>query len=186
MLTASRGNVTQDVRALFASFVIGGTFASAGMGGYNAAIADLYADDPAAMATASSRLGLGPLLGGVVGPREQQIGGSGGSLAPPGLLLEAPRPLLTHLYTVYMACSECLLTRLNPLAERTCFSQVGPVVGSALAARDMRLPYAGPAAPGPYSPELAPQATPSSWRRGRERERHREQGGGGQRSSEQR
>ena len=65
-----------------------------------------------------------------------------GSLAPPGLLLEPPGPLLTHLYTVYMACSECLLTRLNPLAERTCFSQVGPVVGSALSARDMRLPYA--------------------------------------------
>ena len=109
MLTASRGNVPQDVRALFASFVIGGTFASAGIGGYNTAIADLYADDPAAMATASSRLGRGPLLGGVVGPREQQIGGSGGSLAPPGLLLEPLGPLLTHLYTVYMACSECFL-----------------------------------------------------------------------------
>jgi hypothetical protein len=39
--------------------------------------------------------------------REQQIGGSGGSLEPPGPLLEPPGPLLTH-----------------PLAERTCFSQV--------------------------------------------------------------
>ena len=62
------------------------------------------------------------------------------SLVPPGLLLEPPGPLLTHLYTVYMACSEFLLTRLNPLAERTCFAQVGPVVGSALSARDMQLP----------------------------------------------
>ena len=48
--------------------------------------------------------------------REQQIGGSGGSLEPPG-------PLLTHLHTVYMAHSECLPTRLSPLAKRTCFSQ---------------------------------------------------------------
>ena len=55
--------------------------------------------------------------------REQQIGGSGGSLEPPGPLLESPGPLLTHLHTVYMAYSECLPTRLNPLAERTCFSQ---------------------------------------------------------------
>jgi hypothetical protein len=29
-----------------------------------------------------------------------------------------------HLHTVYMAYSECFPTRLNPLAERTCFSQV--------------------------------------------------------------
>jgi hypothetical protein len=55
--------------------------------------------------------------------REKQIGGSGGSLEPPGPLLEPPGPLLTHLHTVYMAYSECLPTRLNPLAERTCFSQ---------------------------------------------------------------
>ena len=48
--------------------------------------------------------------------REQQIGGSGGSLEPPG-------PLPTHLHNVYMEYSECLPTRLNPLAERTCFSQ---------------------------------------------------------------
>ena len=53
--------------------------------------------------------------------REQQIGGSGGSLEPPGPLLEPPGPLLTHLHTVYMVYSECLPTRLNPLAERTCF-----------------------------------------------------------------
>jgi hypothetical protein len=45
------------------------------------------------------------------------MGGSRGSPEPPG-------PLLTHLHTVYMAYSECRPTRLNPLAERTCFSQV--------------------------------------------------------------
>jgi hypothetical protein len=56
--------------------------------------------------------------------REQQIGGSGGSLEPPGPILEPPGPLLTHLHTVYTAYSEHLPTRLNPLAERTCFSQV--------------------------------------------------------------
>ena len=55
---------------------------------------------------------------------EQQRGGSGGSLEPPGLHLEPPGPLLTRLHTVYMAYSERLPTRLNPLAERTCFSQV--------------------------------------------------------------
>ena len=43
--------------------------------------------------------------------------GSRGSLEPPG-------PLLTHLHTVYMEYSECLPTRLNPLAERTGFFQV--------------------------------------------------------------
>ena len=48
---------------------------------------------------------------------EKETGGSGGSLDPPG-------PLLTHLHTVCMAFSECLPTRFNPLAERTCFSQV--------------------------------------------------------------
>ena len=47
---------------------------------------------------------------------------------PLGLFLEPPGPLLTHLHTVLMACSECLPTRLNPLAERTCFSQVPPVL----------------------------------------------------------
>jgi hypothetical protein len=30
-----------------------------------------------------------------------------------------------HLHTVYMEYSECLPTLLNPLAERTCFAQVG-------------------------------------------------------------
>ena len=49
--------------------------------------------------------------------REKQIWGSGGSLEPPG-------PLPMHLHTVYMACSECLPTRLDLLAEKTCFSQV--------------------------------------------------------------
>ena len=53
-------------------------------GGWQAAIADLHADDPAALASASSLISLGPVLGGVL----------------------------------------------------------GPVVGSALAARDIRLPYA--------------------------------------------
>jgi hypothetical protein len=51
-------------------------------------------------------------------PGRNIYGGSGGSLEPPG-------PLLTHPHTVYMAYSECLPTRLTPLAERTCFSQVG-------------------------------------------------------------
>ena len=54
---------------------------------------------------------------GDVGRREIEMGSAGGSLEPPGPL--------THLHTVYMAYSECLPTRLNPLAERTCFSQVG-------------------------------------------------------------
>jgi hypothetical protein len=49
--------------------------------------------------------------------RKEEIGGSGGSLVTPG-------PLLTHLHTVYMAYSGCLPTHLNPLADRTCFSQV--------------------------------------------------------------
>jgi hypothetical protein len=58
-----------------------------------------------------------PSGAGLLAPgREQQIGGSGGSLEPPG-------PLLTHLRTVCMAYSERLSTRLNPLAEGTCFSQ---------------------------------------------------------------
>ena len=43
---------------------------------------------------------------------------------PLGLFLEPPGPLLTHLHTVYMAYSERLPTRLNPLAERACCSQV--------------------------------------------------------------
>ena len=47
--------------------------------------------------------------------REQHRGGPGGSVEPPG-------PLPMHLHTVYMECSECLPTILNPLAERTRFS----------------------------------------------------------------
>ena len=43
---------------------------------------------------------------------------------PLGLFLEPPGPLLTHIHTVYIRYSECLPTYLNPLAERTCFSQV--------------------------------------------------------------
>ena len=43
---------------------------------------------------------------------------------PLGLFLEPPGPLLTHLPTLYLASSKCLSARLNPLAERTCFSQV--------------------------------------------------------------
>jgi hypothetical protein len=43
-------------------------------------------------------------------------------LNPLSLFLEHPGPLLTHLHTVYTADSERLPTRLNPLAERTCFS----------------------------------------------------------------
>ena len=62
--------------------------------------------------------------------REQQIGGSGGSLEPPGPLLEPPWPLLTHLRTVYMVCSECLPTRLHPLVERPCFSQATPTASA--------------------------------------------------------
>ena len=46
-----------------------------------------------------------------------------------GLTTATSGPLLTHLHTsntIYMVHSECLPTRLNPLAvERTCFSQVG-------------------------------------------------------------
>jgi DHA1 family tetracycline resistance protein-like MFS transporter len=67
---------TQDVRALFASFVIGGTLASAGMGGWQAAIADLHAGDSAALASASSMIGVGPMLGGMLGPL---VGGALGS-----------------------------------------------------------------------------------------------------------
>jgi hypothetical protein len=64
------------------------------------------------------------LAGDDVTAREKQIGGSGGSLEPPGPLLEPPGPLLTHLHTVYMAYSDCLPNHSNPLAKMTCFSQV--------------------------------------------------------------
>ena len=53
----------------------------------------------------------------VVSHWEKEMGCSGGSLEPPG-------PRLTHLHTIYTAYSECLPTRLNPVAERTFFSQV--------------------------------------------------------------
>jgi hypothetical protein len=43
----------------------------------------------------------------------KRSGAQGGSLDPPGLL--------THLHTAYTAYSECLPTRLNPLAERALF-----------------------------------------------------------------
>ena len=43
---------------------------------------------------------------------------------PLGLFLNPQLGLLTHLHSVYMAYSVCLPTRLTPLAERTCFSQV--------------------------------------------------------------
>jgi hypothetical protein len=58
--------------------------------------------------------------------REKEIRGSGGSLDPPG-------PLLTHLHTVYIAYSECLPTRLNPLAERAFFSQAPRLPKTSLA-----------------------------------------------------
>jgi hypothetical protein len=54
-----------------------------------------------------------------VPPREKEIGVSGGSVEPLGLFLRTSIP-------IYMAYSEHLLTRLNPLAERACFSQVPP------------------------------------------------------------
>jgi hypothetical protein len=52
-------------------------------------------------------------------------GAQEGSLEPPGPLLGPPGPLLTHLHTVYMAYSERLPARLNPLAERACVSLPG-------------------------------------------------------------
>jgi hypothetical protein len=42
---------------------------------------------------------------------EKHIGGSGGSLDPPGPFLEPPGPLLTHLHTIYIAYSDCLFLR---------------------------------------------------------------------------
>jgi hypothetical protein len=68
--------------------------------------------------------------------REKQTGGSGGSLEPPG-------PLLTHLHTVHTAYSERLPTRLNPLAERTCFSQVLAERRAASGAEAERTPSPG-------------------------------------------
>jgi hypothetical protein len=61
-------------------------------------------------------------MGADVEDGEKHIRGSGGSLDPPG-------PLPMHLHTVHnlwstLEYSERLPTLLNPLAERTCFSQV--------------------------------------------------------------
>jgi hypothetical protein len=70
------------------------------------------------------------------GIREKEIGGSGGSIDPPG-------PLLTHLHTIYMAYSKCLPTRLNPLAERTCFSQAGVFSEAELAKLEVGPPVVG-------------------------------------------
>ena len=90
---------------------------------------------------------------GQVEPVEQQIRGLGGSLEPPG-------PLPMHLHTVYMEYSECLPTLLNPLAERSCFSQVEPPVAvisvsvrRKLTAYDMRASSGG--RPGQVHPEYA-------------------------------
>ena len=44
---------------------------------------------------------------------DKQMGGPGGSLVPPGPLLELPGPLLMHLHTVYIAYSECLSKTVN-------------------------------------------------------------------------
>ena len=62
---------------------------------------------------------------------------------PLGLFLEPPGPLLTHLHTVYLAYSERLPTRLNPLAERTCFSQVLRHRPPALAVRQLLAAWPG-------------------------------------------
>jgi hypothetical protein len=55
------------------------------------------------------------------GAGSNRSGVQGAHLNPHGPLFEPPGPLLTHLHTVCMACSECLPTGLNPLAERTLF-----------------------------------------------------------------
>ena len=68
------------------------------------------------------RVSSGPAMAPPPGRNRWGVHGSGGSLEPPEPLLEPPGPIFTHLHTVYMACSERLPTRLNPLAERTCFS----------------------------------------------------------------
>jgi len=41
-----------------------------------------------------------------------------------GVHLKLPGPLPMHLHTAYVEYYECLPTLLDPLAERTCFSQV--------------------------------------------------------------
>ena len=52
-----------------------------------------FSGGPAGAAVAS----IGTLLAKPARIREKQIGGSGGSLGPPGPLFEPPGPLLTHL-----------------------------------------------------------------------------------------
>jgi hypothetical protein len=115
-----------NVMTLPAAFQLPAPF-GCNIGGSNPAFFVIKPD-----AAFDSWLSVGPTDGsaGVAISREQQIGGSEGSLEPPGPLLEPPGPLLeppgpllTHLHTVYMVCVECLPTRLNPLVERTCFSQ---------------------------------------------------------------
>ena len=75
---------------------------------------------------------------------------------PLGLFLDPPAPLLTHLHTVYMAYSECLPTRLSPLADGTCCPQVPkrtPPPASKGSASEPRRPN--------ISPRSSPAATPS-------------------------
>ena len=55
---------------------------------------------------------------------------------PLGLFLNPRKGLFLRLHTVYMAYFERLPTRLNPLAERTCFSQVDGFMLFDLAERD--------------------------------------------------
>jgi hypothetical protein len=55
----------------------------------------------------------------------RRVGFGGEQIRGSGVSLEAPGPLLTHLRAVYMEHSECLPTPLNPLAESSCFFQVG-------------------------------------------------------------
>ena len=86
------------------------------------------------------RAAVGGRVAAAVATREKEIRGSGGSLEPPG-------PLRTHLHAVCMACSECLPTRLNPLAERTCFSQVATRLLLPLSRRPLRRLKPQPLAP---------------------------------------
>ena len=87
-------------------------------------------------------------------PGRNRSGVQGARLNPLGLFLEPPGPLLTHIHTVYMAYSERLPTRLNPLAERTCFSQA-----STPSLRRTSLP--SPASPPPRATTRRPAARTS-------------------------
>jgi hypothetical protein len=96
--------------------------------------------------------------------------------------LEPPvEPLLTHLHTIYIAFYGCLPTRLNPLAERACFSQLTaacsctalPVFGSTartrgwhakLGARRIRTQkLLAPRAPDPNPPTVTGLAGGGCW-----------------------